>query len=121
MTASCRCGGGRPLGPAPAPPRAPLRLPPGPPHTPLPPSTHANTSRQLYRTFISAFESHLSQLHVVLIAATVSQQLYPTRPYAASELDAAAAFLQAFQDKPRGRDGALEAPCFFHFSFQFIG
>jgi 26S proteasome regulatory subunit N9 len=65
---------------------------------------------QLYRTFVSSFEAHLSQLHVVVVVTTVSRQLYPSRPYVAAELDAALEFLQAFAGKPRGREGALEAP-----------
>ena len=44
------------------------------------------------------------------MVAAVSQQLYPSRPFVPAELDSALAFLQAFQDKPRGRGGALEAP-----------
>ncbi len=45
------------------------------------------------------------------MVCSVSAQLYPSRPYVASELESALSFLEAFQAKPRGRDSALEAPC----------
>ena len=57
---------------------------------------------------MASFEQQLDQLQLVLIAAQVATQLYPSRPFAPAELDAALAFLARLGDK-RARLGAAAA------------
>jgi hypothetical protein len=53
----------------------------------------------LYREFISAFESKLSQLKLIQIVVVASNQFYPTRPYVDAEVDAALSFISSFTEK----------------------